>query len=71
MLLIVISPGHSPDRNRNPPFKCSRPRISGIVVGIQKVSEDDDWTRHFRIGAMVGLNISANFSMKGTFTYRQ
>jgi hypothetical protein len=36
--------------------------------GIQKVSENDDWTRHFRIGAMVGLNISANFSMKGKFT---
>ena len=35
--------------------------------GIQKVSPDDDWTRHFRIGAMVGLNISANFSTKGTF----
>jgi hypothetical protein len=35
--------------------------------GIQKVSDDDDWTRHFRIGAMVGLNISANFSTKGTF----
>jgi len=26
-----------------------------------------DWTSHFRIGAMVGLNISANFSEKGTF----
>jgi hypothetical protein len=35
--------------------------------GIQKVSENDEWTRHFRIGAMVGLNISANFNMKGTF----
>jgi hypothetical protein len=35
--------------------------------GIQKVSENDDWTHHFRIGAMVGLNISANFSMKGKF----
>ncbi|MGA2788073.1 MAG: hypothetical protein ABSF60_11145 [Verrucomicrobiota bacterium] len=35
--------------------------------GIQKVSENDDWTRHFRIGAMVGFNISANFSTKGTF----
>jgi len=34
---------------------------------IQKVSPDDDWTRHFRIGAVVGLNISANFSMKGSF----
>ncbi|MGB7767938.1 MAG: hypothetical protein WBN22_03690, partial [Verrucomicrobiia bacterium] len=27
----------------------------------------DDWTRHFRIGAMVGMNISANFSMNGNF----
>lgn len=36
-------------------------------MGIQKVSDDDDWTRHFRIGAMVGFNISANFSTKGTF----
>jgi hypothetical protein len=27
----------------------------------------DDWTRHFRVGAMVGLNISANFRSQGTF----
>jgi len=37
--------------------------------GIQKVSEDDDWTRHFRIGAMVGLNISANFNLKNAVTF--
>src|SRR5208283_2549860 len=37
--------------------------------GIQKVSENDDWTRHFRIGAMVGLNISANFNVKNTITF--
>ena len=30
-------------------------------------SDTDDWTRHFRIGAMVGMNIGANFSEKGTF----
>jgi len=30
-------------------------------------ADTDDWTRHFRLGAMVGLNISANFAMKGTF----
>jgi hypothetical protein len=30
-------------------------------------SDTDDWTRHFRIGAMVGMNISANFSEKGNF----
>jgi hypothetical protein len=34
---------------------------------IEKLPEDDDWTRHFRLGALVGLNISANFSTKGTF----
>jgi hypothetical protein len=34
---------------------------------IQKVSDDDDWTRHFRIGAVVGMNISANFNMNGLF----
>jgi len=33
---------------------------------IQRISEDDDWTRHFRVGAMVGLNISANFNLNGT-----
>jgi hypothetical protein len=37
--------------------------------GIQKVSENDDWMRHFRIGAMVGLNISANFNAKNTINF--
>jgi len=37
--------------------------------GIQKVSEDDDWTRHFRIGAMVGLNISANFKVNNKIDF--
>ena len=37
--------------------------------GIQKVSQDDDWTRHFRIGAMVGLNIRANFNAKNPVTF--
>ena len=30
-------------------------------------SDTDDWTRHFRIGAMVGLNISASFNEHGLF----
>ena len=29
--------------------------------------DTDDWTRHFYIGALVGMNISANFSLNGTF----
>jgi len=28
--------------------------------------EADDWTRHFHIGALVGMNIKANFSMSGS-----
>jgi hypothetical protein len=31
-------------------------------------SDTGDWTRHFRIGALVGLNIGAEFSQKGAFT---
>ena len=34
---------------------------------IQIPANTDDWTRHFRIGALVGMNISANFSRSGTF----
>jgi hypothetical protein len=30
-------------------------------------SDTDDWTRHLRVGALVGMNISAKFSMNGTF----
>jgi len=30
-------------------------------------SDTTDWTRHFHIGAVVGLNISANFTMSGQF----
>jgi len=37
--------------------------------GIQKVSENDEWTRHFRVGALVGLNISANFNVKNTVSF--
>lgn len=28
---------------------------------------DPDWTRNFRVGALVGLNIGASFNMKGPF----
>ena len=32
-----------------------------------RISKDaDDWTRHFHIGALVGMNIKANFSMSGS-----
>jgi hypothetical protein len=38
--------------------------------GLQPKSSDDDydWSRHFRIGAMVGLNIHGNFNESGLFT---
>ncbi|HTQ49164.1 MAG TPA: hypothetical protein VMJ12_00540 [Candidatus Acidoferrales bacterium] len=28
--------------------------------------DTDDWTRHFHLGALVGMNIKANFSMSGS-----
>lgn len=31
-------------------------------------SDTDDWTRHFRIGAMVGFNIKASFNESGLFS---
>jgi hypothetical protein len=77
------SPGQNPDPNGPvviPPAGPVQPQPAADVQvqppssgstwdrwGIQKLSEDDDWTRHFRIGALVGMNISANFSIKGKF----
>jgi hypothetical protein len=37
---------------------------SSAFIPIPK--DADDWTRHFRIGAVVGMNISAHFSMNGS-----
>jgi hypothetical protein len=34
---------------------------------IRVPKDTDDWTRHFRIGAVVGMNISANFNQSGLF----
>jgi len=39
----------------------------GTNVFLPIPRDTDDWTRHFRLGALVGMNISANFSMKGQF----
>jgi len=67
------TPGQSPNPNAPivvPPDAQAQSQPSANLWdrwGIQKVSKDDDWTRHFRIGAMAGLNISANFNMKGSF----
>jgi hypothetical protein len=37
---------------------------SSAFIRIPK--DTDDWTRHFRIGAMVGMNINASFSRSGS-----
>src|SRR5690242_18832530 len=37
----------------------------GSSAFIRIPKDADDWTRHFRIGAVVGLNISADFNVKG------
>jgi hypothetical protein len=75
------SPGQNPNSNAPvviPPDTLLQPQ-PGVQTqpssdiwdrwGIQKVSENDDWTRHFRIGAMVGLNISANFNVKNPIAF--
>ena len=78
------SPGPNPDSNAPvavPPDTQAQPQ-PGVqpppasdrwadYFRIQKVSNDDDWTRHFRIGAMVGMNIKASFSMNGAFPVNQ
>lgn len=48
----------------------AQPEIDGkpdSSAFIRIPSDTDDWTRHFRIGAMVGMNISASFNEKGLF----
>jgi hypothetical protein len=39
----------------------------GSNAFIRIPADTDDWTRHFRLGALMGMNISANFAMKGSF----
>jgi hypothetical protein len=34
---------------------------------IEEINPNYDWTRHFRIGALVGMNIKASFQMSGDF----
>src|SRR5258708_18493273 len=34
---------------------------------LERISPDDDWTRHFRIGGFAGFNIKADFKMTGRF----
>jgi hypothetical protein len=39
----------------------------GTNAFIRIPKDTDDWTRHFRVGALMGLNIRASFSMNGSF----
>src|SRR6185437_14798479 len=34
---------------------------------LERINPDDDWTRHFRIGAVVGFNIKGNFNLNGNY----
>lgn len=34
---------------------------------LEKINPEYDWTRHFRMGMLVGFNIKADFTMSGTF----
>jgi hypothetical protein len=52
------------------PKVMAQPEIDGkpdSSAFIRIPKDTDDWTRHFRIGALVGMNISASFNEKGAF----
>jgi len=51
------------------PAAPAQPEIDGkpdSSAFIRIPKDTDDWTRHFRIGAMVGMNIGASFNMNGS-----
>ena len=53
------------------PRAVAQPEIDGkpdSSAFIRIPKDTDDWTRHFRIGALVGMNIGASFKENGPFT---
>jgi hypothetical protein len=59
-----------PDVQSPPPTAAPAPPAAETwdrASGFQKLP-DDEWTRHFRVGAMVGMNISASFNLKNNLT---
>jgi hypothetical protein len=52
------------------PVASAQPEIDGkpdSSAFIRIPKDTDDWTRHFRIGALVGMNINARFNENGAF----
>jgi hypothetical protein len=52
------------------PAATAQPEVDGkpdSSAFVRIPSDTDDWTRHFRIGALVGMNISASFNESGAF----
>lgn len=41
--------------------------IPGTNALVRIPADTDDWTRHFRLGAVVGMNMTAKFAMSGNF----
>ena len=61
--LACIFPGIAPVASAQPEID-GKPDSSAFI----RIPKDtDDWTRHFRIGALVGMNIGASFKENGTF----
>ncbi len=44
-----------------------RPIAVALLMGAAGLVSAQDWTRHFRLGAVVGLNLQASFKMSGEF----
>jgi len=52
----------------------AQPEVDGkpdYSAFIRIPADTDDWTRHFRIGALVGMNISASFNEAGVFSVNE
>ncbi|MGO8764766.1 MAG: hypothetical protein ACLQSR_06485 [Limisphaerales bacterium] len=71
----VQSPAQPPSQQTapaNPVLNWAQPQNSGPNKlehhdwQLEKIP-DYDWSRHFRIGMLVGFNIKANFTMSGSF----
>jgi hypothetical protein len=61
-----LQPAATNDGNQNQTAPSQNEFIDHAWM-LRKISPDYDWTRHFRLGMLVGFNIKANMSMSGTF----
>ena len=52
---------------RSSPIPCALAGLSLAIVPQAALGSDDDWTRNFRLGALMAYGIDARFAQTGTF----